>query len=409
MINIQNNIAEMSVGNISIGSAYVGNQLVWEKSSPALPYDAEVEWILSDGGQYIDTGFMMDNSVKSIHSVFRCLDARSSRVLIGNRFKDAAFVIYSAENNPYNLNANFFGSIYTLCKNNTNKKDFTYSDSTGEITIVDMENNSTSTITPSITENENMTLKVFGNTPDHSNYRSYMMFYQAEVETTGGSLQIIPVRAGQTGCLYDKVSRSLFYNLGSGSFILGPDKGTSIPYTQVEYLQSSGTQYINLGIKPKSNELIEIKFQYVGAQSTMVIGCRTSGTAGKFTVGSGTSGTKIYVALGSGANTNLLDLDQNTHSIVINTSENFAFADDGTKTSLGKFSANNLNIYLFAANQNGTVSYQATARIMEVRIGIRMWLVPVRDGQTGYMYDKISKELYGNVGTGSFTYGDDVT
>ena len=31
MINIQDNIAEMSVGNISIGSAYVGNQLVWQK------------------------------------------------------------------------------------------------------------------------------------------------------------------------------------------------------------------------------------------------------------------------------------------------------------------------------------------------------------------------------------------
>ena len=31
MINIQDNIAEISVGNISIGSAYVGNQLVWQK------------------------------------------------------------------------------------------------------------------------------------------------------------------------------------------------------------------------------------------------------------------------------------------------------------------------------------------------------------------------------------------
>lgn len=31
MINIQDSIAEISVGNISIGSAYVGNQLVWQK------------------------------------------------------------------------------------------------------------------------------------------------------------------------------------------------------------------------------------------------------------------------------------------------------------------------------------------------------------------------------------------
>lgn len=38
MINIQDNIAEISVGNISIGSAYVGNQLVWEKKE-SVDYD----------------------------------------------------------------------------------------------------------------------------------------------------------------------------------------------------------------------------------------------------------------------------------------------------------------------------------------------------------------------------------
>lgn len=396
-------IKGIMLGSTEISKAYLGSDVVFQNDVP-LPYDAEIEWILSTGTQLILTDFMMDNSVRSIHIVFRCLDARDLRFSLGNRLMNTAFSIFSA---PYDLRTQFFGTSYELGKNNTHKRDYTYSDSTGIITVVDMENNSTSTITPSITENENMTLKVFGNTPDHSNYRSYTMFYQTEIEMEGGSLQLIPVRVGQTGCLYDKVSGSLFTNIGSGSFILGPDKGTSIPYTQVEYLQSSGTQYINLGIKPKSDELIEIKFQYVGVQSTMVIGCRTSSSAGKFVVGSGTSGTKIYAALGSASNANLLNFDQNVHSVVVNTSGGFAFVDDGSKTNVGSFSSNNLNIYLFAANQNGTVSYQATARIMEVKIGTRMWLVPVRDGQTGYMYDKINRTLYGNVGTGNFILGAD--
>ena len=34
----------------------------------------------------------------------------------------------------------------------------------------------------------------------------------------------IPVRIGQTGYLFDKVSRQLFGNSGTGNFILGPDK-----------------------------------------------------------------------------------------------------------------------------------------------------------------------------------------
>jgi hypothetical protein len=34
-------------------------------------------------------------------------------------------------------------------------------------------------------------------------------------------------------------------------------------------------------------------------------------------------------------------------------------------------------------------------------------LIPVRVGQVGYMYDKISGQLFGNVGTGSFFLGLD--
>lgn len=39
----------------------------------------------------------------------------------------------------------------------------------------------------------------------------------------GNVRDFIPVRVGQTGYLYDRVSGQLFGNLGSGDFILGPD------------------------------------------------------------------------------------------------------------------------------------------------------------------------------------------
>lgn len=39
----------------------------------------------------------------------------------------------------------------------------------------------------------------------------------------------IPVRKGQTGCLYDKITGELFHNTGSGPFILGPDVPNPIP------------------------------------------------------------------------------------------------------------------------------------------------------------------------------------
>ena len=36
-------------------------------------------------------------------------------------------------------------------------------------------------------------------------------------------LDLIPVRIGQIGYMYDKVSGQLFKNSGTGDFILGPD------------------------------------------------------------------------------------------------------------------------------------------------------------------------------------------
>ena len=35
--------------------------------------------------------------------------------------------------------------------------------------------------------------------------------------------------------------------------------------------------------------------------------------------------------------------------------------------------------------------------------------IPVRVGSVGYMYDKQTKQLFGNLGTGSFTLGPDKT
>ena len=36
-------------------------------------------------------------------------------------------------------------------------------------------------------------------------------------------------------------------------------------------------------------------------------------------------------------------------------------------------------------------------------------MISVRVGTTGYMYDKVSGELFGNVGSGSFGLGNDIT
>lgn len=50
MINITNdNISDITIGNTFMEKAFLGNQLVWQKSSPVLPYDAVISYIESSG------------------------------------------------------------------------------------------------------------------------------------------------------------------------------------------------------------------------------------------------------------------------------------------------------------------------------------------------------------------------
>lgn len=72
----------------------------------------------------------------------------------------------------------------------------------------------TATYTPDMEQDK--TVVLFG--------RSVARLYNVELLRDGIKLRdYIPVRIGEVGYMYDKVSGELFSNAGSGSFILGPD------------------------------------------------------------------------------------------------------------------------------------------------------------------------------------------
>ena len=59
------------------------------------------------------------------------------------------------------------------------------------------------------------------------------------------------------------------------------------------------------------------------------------------------------------------------------------------------------------------VTYAFTGKIYEFWIyygdELKLHFIPVRKNGVGYMYDTVSGELFGNSGSGTFTYGNDVT
>lgn len=72
------------------------------------------------------------------------------------------------------------------------------------------------------------TQDVFGLNNANNHYSEYKIlgriYFIKFLELGEVKLDLIPVRVGTTGYMYDKVSRKLFANQGTNDFILGPDK-----------------------------------------------------------------------------------------------------------------------------------------------------------------------------------------
>lgn len=73
-----------------------------------------------------------------------------------------------------------------------------------------------------VTRNGN-TIYLYVQDPNNRKSTAKLFSFQAYIGDTL-SLDLVPIRVGQVGYMYDKVSGQLFGNSGTGNFILGPDK-----------------------------------------------------------------------------------------------------------------------------------------------------------------------------------------
>ena len=84
-----------------------------------------------------------------------------------------------------------------------------------------------------------------------------------------------------------------------------------------------------------------------------------------------------------------------------------------TKTSSGLIG--NLSLVLFGLNVNGVqsgVKYPTRVNrlsLFDKNFSLVADFIPIRKGNIGYMYDRVSRQLLGNQGTGDFVIGPDKT
>ena len=202
------------------------------------------------------------------------------------------------------------------------------------------------------------------------------------------------------------------------------------PYhAKIEYLETTGTQYIDTGIvQTTRNFEVTIQFQWIGSTVSdfesffayMVDGGITPRSGFHKYQGNWMFGTNVTTSTG-------VTVDNNVHTLFwtsnASTQQEDLYIDNvkigtGTTTSTG-ISNNTISFFLGSRNRNGSIDYPAATRFMSLKykefsdndhaVKTSEWdFIPVRIQQTGYMYDRVSGQLFGNSGTGDFTLGQDV-
>lgn len=188
----------------------------------------------------------------------------------------------------------------------------------------------------------------------------------------------------------------------------------SLPYdAEVEYLQSSGTQYIELPYGFEDTDEIEIvcalgqntNDKYLVAPKTWnnnrnrfaMAGCYV----GRFNVGYGASITGSTGMLPS----KNIDYDFHTWKYSNHLFEvtDLGLSLDVSNITFGGITTNLRLFYGYNANTTGKIKSFRHKKGGVVVLD----LIAVRVGTTGYMYDKVTNTLMTNNGT--FAYGNDIT
>ena len=245
----------------------------------------------------------------------------------------------------------------------------------------------------------------------------------------------VPVRVGSVGYLFDRVSGTLFGNAGSGDFTLGPDTfATGVVPTrmmvlgrdrmydkEIQYIQSTGTQFIDTGIEADYQMGFEMQFTPFGSSATRMGAMSAAKDSSlnaytRYYIMQDASNIMIALRTNSGlvsANPALApgSTDVITASYTPATRE--ASIGGKSTTAASQYSdpwTTGNNFFLFAQKQSA-IQYHASTKLYYAKFWKNGVLVrdfiSVRKGTTGYLYDKVSKQLFGSAGTGSFTPGPD--
>ena len=195
--------------------------------------------------------------------------------------------------------------------------------------------------------------------------------------------------------------------------------GSALPYdAEVEYIQTDGKAFIDTGIKTSSNLTFDLNL-YIpshGTQSVWMFGSRVSASSGQMAYLNDPSFNKKDWRYHNRSITSGTILSPGNYNFKNTASVNeLKINDTITLSAPSATFTSNCNFYLLTLNVGGTPAITNIgngAKIMPSKIYLSGVLVrdyiAVRKDGIGYLYDKVSGELFGNANSeGAFSYGAD--
>lgn len=203
------------------------------------------------------------------------------------------------------------------------------------------------------------------------------------------------------------------------TFTSRPYVGLPDGYTQLQYIESHGTEYIDTGFKPNQNTrlVVDVGEPTSGYDlpnvSQCIFGARTAPNVDAYNFfmrsdGTGNPSLDDYGTTRQNTETEFL-YDRAT----IDKNKNVTSINSTTYTHTEQTFACPYTLYIFGCNTSDTVTFMCTVRFYSFRIYsssedgndllIRNF-IPVKnpDGEYG-LYDLVDGKFYSNAGTGAFT------
>lgn len=220
----------------------------------------------------------------------------------------------------------------------------------------------------------------------------------------------IPVKIENEGMLYDTVNKKIFSNAGSGHFLC-PEE---VQHTPIEYIESNSDAWIDTDVFICDlNYRIECEFMATKftANGSIFSDYYTETIAVTRLLVNSTD--KLMVNY-KGSN-NIIQIINTINERIITSLTKYKITVNDITYTLSTAENININptpIILFNRGRDTIIHRDIGARIYWFKVylfnELMLDMIPVRVGNVGYMYDRISGRLFGNSGTGEFVLGSDI-